>query len=182
MGLDRVCDTPSQACLLTFHLPRPSDPPLTPYITLRIAAFEVHPARDGRLYRRVRSKVCRGIYRRPCSATSEGHFRTLAMVLNTLFHATLGTSSVSLLNTPSGLALHVSVFPACRDARYCANGAPSFTTFCEVQYTPRFIPGKQAPESHNQEVSKSSSALCSDTSFSWRPTEATMREQRHRDS
>src|SRR5262245_29366441 len=108
MGLDRVCDTPSQACLRRFHLPRPSDPPVTAYIALRKAVFEVHPARRRGMNRRVRSKVCRGIYRRPCSVTFEGDFRTLALVLNTLLHTTLGTTSVTLLHTPSDTPLLVS--------------------------------------------------------------------------
>src|SRR5262245_39124828 len=109
--LDRVCDTPSQACLRRYVLPRPTDPPVTAYVALRTAAFEVHPARCGRLNRRVH----RGIYRQPCSTTSEGHFRTLAMVLNTLLHTTLGTPSVTLLHTPSDTPLLVSFFSACHD-------------------------------------------------------------------
>ena len=95
----------------------------------------------------VRSEVCRGIYRRHCSSTQEGHFRTLEMVLNTLLHTTLGTTldtaldttSVTLLYTPSDTSLLVSFFSTCHDARYCAIDVPSVTTFREALYTPRII-------------------------------------------
>jgi len=36
--------------------------------------------------RMVRSEVYRGIYQRHCSSTQDDHFRTLAIVLNTLLH------------------------------------------------------------------------------------------------
>ena len=142
IGLDRVCDTPSQACLRRFHLPLLS-PPVTTYIRSgEQLAHEVHPARRRGLNRRERSEVCRGIYRRHCSSTQEGHFRTLGLVPNTLLHTTLGTTSVTLLNTPSDTPLLVSFFSACHDARYCAIAVPSVTTFCEALYAPQFIPGK----------------------------------------
>jgi hypothetical protein len=64
------------------------------------------------------------------------------MVMNTLLHTTLGTTSVTLLHTPSDTPLLVSFFSTCRDVRYCAIDMSSVTTFCEAQFTPRFIPGK----------------------------------------
>jgi len=92
--------------------------------------------------------VRRGIYRRHCSSTQEGHFRTLATVLYTLLHTTLdttvdttlGTTSVTLLQTPSDTRLLVSFFSTSRDVRYCAIDMPSVTTFCEAQYPPSIYP------------------------------------------